>query len=96
MPIEPLKVIPQIIYDLKSKKYLKLNSEVLVSGNLYTWLDDHRIIYYGSVENKKNSDKIYMYDFNTSKEEVYLEDTKGYCIYFTSLGNNLLFPKEVK
>jgi len=83
------------IYDLKSKKYLKLNSEVLVSGNLYTWLDDHRIIYYGSVENKKNSDKIYMYDFNTSKEEVYLEDTKGYCIYFTSLGNNLLFLSRV-
>ncbi|BAH06153.1 hypothetical protein [Clostridium kluyveri] len=79
------------IYDLKGKKYVKLNSNVLVSGNLYRWLDDHRIIYYGSMENKKNSDKIYIYDLNTSKEQVYLEDTKGYCIYFTSLGNNLLF-----
>ncbi|MFL0196874.1 hypothetical protein ACJDU8_15090 [Clostridium sp. WILCCON 0269] len=79
------------IYDLKDKKYVKLNSKVLVSGNLYKWLDDHRIIYYGSIEGKKDSDKIYMYDFNTHKEQVYLNDTEGYCMYFTSAGNNLLF-----
>lgn len=41
------------VYDLKNKSYVKLNSKVLVSGSLYGWLDDHRIIYYGSVENKK-------------------------------------------
>lgn len=79
------------VYDLKNKSYVKLNSKVLVSGSLYGWLDDHRIIYYGSVENKKDSDKIYVYDLNTSKEQVYLEDTKGYCVYFTSLEGDLLF-----
>ena len=78
------------VYDLKNKSYIKLNSRVLVSGSLYGWLDDHRIIYYGSVENKKNSDKIYVYDLNTLKEQVYLENTRGYCIYFTSLGDNLM------
>lgn len=79
------------IYDLKNKKYIKLNSKVLVSGNLYNWLDGHRIIYYGSMEGKQNSNNIYVYDFNTSKEQIYLEDTKGYCVYFTPLGNDILF-----
>jgi len=79
------------VYDIKSKKYLDIKSKVLVSGNLYEWLDDHRIIYYGSIEGKVNSDRVYIYDFNTDREQIYLNDTKGYCIYFISVGNDLLF-----
>ncbi|MEY7998659.1 hypothetical protein AB8U03_00335 [Clostridium sp. Mt-5] len=79
------------VYDIKNKKYIELKSKVLVSGNLYEWLDDHRIIYYGDIEGQKNSDKIYLYDFNRDKEQVYLDNTRGYCMYFTSIGSNLLF-----
>lgn len=79
------------IYDIKKGKYINLKSEVLVSGNLYSWISDSKIIYYGSIEGKANSDKIYSYDFNSNKEEVYLDNTKGYCINFIPIGNNLLF-----
>ncbi|MHC6179427.1 beta-propeller domain-containing protein [Clostridium sp. JNZ X4-2] len=79
------------IYDIKNKKYIDFKSKVLISGNLYEWLDDHRIIYYGDMEGRKNSDKIYLYDFNKNKEEVYLDNTRGYCMYFTCIGGDLLF-----
>lgn len=79
------------VYDIKNKKYLDIKSKVLVSGDLYEWLDDHRIIYYGSIEKKANSDKVYIYDFNTNTEKIYLNDTKGCCTYFTPIGNDLLF-----
>ena len=78
------------VYGLESKKYIKLKSKVLVSGNLYQWLDNHRIIYYGSMEGKKNSDAIYLYDFNKDREQVYLSDMGGYCTYFAAAGSNLL------
>lgn len=78
------------VYDLKNKKQIQLKSRVLVSGNLYEWLDDHRIIYYGSVEGEKNSDKIYLYDFSKDREQVYLDGIRGYCTYFVPIGNNLL------
>ncbi|ADK14145.1 MULTISPECIES: hypothetical protein [Clostridium] len=79
------------VYDIKNKKYLDIKSKVLVSGDLYEWLDDHRIIYYGSIEGKANSNRVYIYDFNTDREQIYLNDIKGYCIYFIPLGNDILF-----
>ncbi|OBR94919.1 MULTISPECIES: hypothetical protein [Clostridium] len=79
------------VYDIKNKKYLDIKSKVLVSGDLYEWLDDHRIIYYGSMEGKANSSKAYIYDFNTDREQIYLNDIKGYCIYFIPVGNDILF-----
>ncbi len=79
------------IYDIKKNKYINLKSNVLVSGNLYGWINENKIIYYGSIEGQKNSDKIYSYDFNTNKEEVYLDDINGYCTYFVPMGNNILF-----
>ncbi|MCT8976052.1 hypothetical protein N4T77_05520 [Clostridium sp. CX1] len=79
------------IYNIKDKKQMVLNSKVMVSGNLYWWLDSDRIMYYGAVEGKKNSDNIYVYDFTKNKEEIYLEDTKGYCMFLTSINNSVFF-----
>ncbi|AKN34006.1 hypothetical protein Ccar_25495 [Clostridium carboxidivorans P7] len=78
------------VYDIKNNKYLKLKSKVLVSGKLYEWIDENKIIYYGSVEGEKNSQKIYMYDFNKDKEEVYLDDISGNCVYFAPMKNGIL------
>lgn len=79
------------VYDIKNKKYIELKSKVMVSGNLYEWLDKDRIIYYGSIQGEKNSSKIYLYDFNTNKESIYLDNTEGYCVYFAPINNNVLF-----
>lgn len=77
------------IYDVEQNKYINLNSNVLVSGNLYEWLDDDHIVYYGTKEGKKNSSKIYMYDLKDKRESVYFDKIDGYYIYFKLLGNNL-------
>lgn len=79
------------VYDIKKNKYIKLKSNVLVSGNLYEWINENKLIYYGNIEGKKNSDKIYSYDFNNNKEEVYLDNINGYCTYFVPIGKNILF-----
>ncbi len=78
------------IYDIKNNKYLQLKSQVLISGNLYEWIDENKIIYYGSMLGKKNSNKIYMYDFKLDREEIYVDNINGYCIYFTPIKNNVL------
>lgn len=79
------------IYDIKNSKYLNLNSKVLVSGNLYQWIDENKIIYYGSIEGQKNSNKIYLYDFSSNKEEVYLDNIDGYCMYIAPVNSGVLF-----
>lgn len=78
------------VYDIKNNKYLKLKSKVLVSGRLYEWIDENKIVYYGSIEGKKNSQKIYIYDFSKDKEEVYLDGINGNCVYFTPMKNGTL------
>jgi hypothetical protein len=79
------------IYDINNKKYINMNSKVLVSGNLYQWIDENKIIYYGSIEGEKNSNKIYSYNFSSNKEEVYLDNMNGYCMYFTPINKDILF-----
>lgn len=84
------------IYDISHKKYMSLNSKVLVSGNLYEWLDDDRILYYGSIEGQKNSNKIYIYNFKNKKESIYFDKIKGYYMYFKPMDNNLLvFARQI-
>jgi len=79
------------IYDINNKNYIDIKSKVLVSGNLYQWIDENKIIYYGGIEQEKNSAKVYLYDFSSNKEEVYLENMDGYCMYFTAINKNVLF-----
>lgn len=67
------------VYDIKTDKKLKLNKKVLVSGNIYNWIDNDNIIYYGSILNKPNSSKIYKYNLKTNKESVYIDKFSGYC-----------------
>jgi Tol biopolymer transport system component len=83
------------IYDIENNKYVDLKSKVLVSGNLYGWINKNKIIYYGSIEGEKNSDKIYEYDFNNNRESVYLDNINGYCMYFAPIGENILFSAKM-
>lgn len=71
------------VYDIKKNKYIDLNSKVLVSGNLYEWLNENEIVYYGVKPGEKGNGKIYKYNFNTNTESVFFDNIKGYCIFYT-------------
>lgn len=79
------------VYDTNNKKYINLNSNVLISGGLYEWIDENKIIYYGGIDGKKNSSDIYVYDFLNKKEKIYLDVINGYCMYFTLLNKSIFF-----
>lgn len=79
------------IYDINNRRYIDIKSKVLVSGDLYQWIDENRIIYYGGIQGQKNSNKIYLYDFKSNKEEIYLDNINGYCMYFTPINKDILF-----
>ncbi|WP_123053550.1 hypothetical protein [Clostridium sp. JN-1] len=83
------------IYDIEQNKYVNLNSKVLVSGNLYEWLDDDHIVYYGTKEGIKDSSKIYIYNLKDKKESAYFDKIDGYYIYFKLIDNNLfIFSRQ--
>ncbi|MHB9940289.1 hypothetical protein CF065_01295 [Clostridium sporogenes] len=70
------------IYDLENRKEIKIKSDVLVSGNLFKWLNEDEILYYGINSEKENKAKIYKYNVKENKEEVYVDNIEGICTYF--------------
>lgn len=83
------------IYNLKTGKYIKLKSKVLVSGNLYSWLDENKLIYYGNIPKKRGSSKIYVYNTDTGKEKIYLDNIYGYCMNFINVGSGILYISKI-
>ncbi|GAA0743647.1 hypothetical protein [Clostridium oceanicum] len=83
------------VFDIKSKKLFKIKSKVIVSGNLYSWLNENEILYYGIIPGKRKSAKVYKYNFNTNKEEEYIDNIKGYCTDFILIGKDLLYISSI-
>ena len=78
------------IYDLENRKEIKIKSDVLVSGNLFKWLNEDEILYYGINSEKENKAKIYKYNVKENKEEVYVDNIEGICTYFMPNGDDVL------
>ncbi|BDR75821.1 hypothetical protein [Clostridium tetani] len=79
------------IIDVDKGKEIKLKSPSIVSGNLYNWIGEDAILYYGIRENKENREVgIFQYDFKDEKEEIYVKDIDGFCTYFFPIEDNLL------
>lgn len=83
------------VYDLKAKKYVKLKTNVIVSGNLYDWMDDNRILYYGINQKKVNSSNMYEYNTETGIEKTYFDNIDGYCMYFVSIGEDVMYMSGI-
>lgn len=79
------------VYDISGNKAIIMNSQVLVSGNLYEWLNDDEILYYGIAYGKGDSGKIYKYNFKTGKEETVVDKIDGYCMNFIIMKDYILF-----
>lgn len=86
--VQPLKV-----YNIKKEKYDKFHTNVLISGDLYQWLDDDTLAYYGS--NDGTHDRICVYDFNSSSEKTIMGGIKGYITFFEIIKDKgILFLQE--
>lgn len=68
------------VFDLDSKKWSEIKSDVRISGSVYCWIDDENLLYYGSNQKTGGTAKIYKYNTATGKEEVYLDNLKGFCM----------------
>lgn len=78
------------VYDIEKNKEIKLNTEVLVSGDLYQWIDNENIIYYGIIPGKHKSGKIYKYNLKTGEESIYFDNFNGYCLNLNYISNGKL------
>lgn len=77
------------IYDIEESKPVLIKSETLVSGNLYTWLNEDEILYYG-VSDKYKGTNIFKYNIRNQEEMVYTPLADGYCRFFMCFEGNLL------
>lgn len=79
------------IIDTDKGSEIRLKNSSIVSGNLYNWIGEDEILYYGILE-KDNIRQIgiFKYDFKKEEEELYVKDIDGFCTYFSPIEDNLL------
>lgn len=82
------------LYDIKNGKQIEMDTKVLISGNVYSWLSSNEILYYGLIPGKQGSSKIYRYNIETKSEEVYVDKLGGYVTNFTACGDDVLFIQK--
>ncbi|MBU5482962.1 hypothetical protein KQI86_01405 [Clostridium sp. MSJ-11] len=77
------------LYGIDTREKIQFNSSVLVSGNLFHWINDDEILYYGVCDETRTT-AIYKYNVKDNKEEIYTKLPKGYYTYFLPYENNLM------
>ncbi|MDP4143238.1 MAG: hypothetical protein Q8936_01970 [Bacillota bacterium] len=81
------------IYDINGKRY-NFDKEVLISGDLYKWLDDSNLLYYGVKKGEQGYGAIYKYDFATNTRTIIFDKFNGYCTNFFPLNSNEFIALE--
>ena len=79
------------VYNIFKSKYEKFDSNILMSGNIYDFINDDEICYYGVMPGDVSHNKIYLYDFSSKKETSFFNDVKGYCTYLKAIGSDSIF-----
>lgn len=82
------------VYSIANKKFINFNSKVLISGDLFKWIDDDEIIYYGISHDGNGKGEIYKYNFKENKEEQFLNAINGYCVFFMPVGGNIFYLEK--
>ncbi|WP_315114480.1 hypothetical protein [uncultured Clostridium sp.] len=77
------------LYKIDTREKIQFNSSVLVSGNLFQWINDDEILYYGVCDETRTT-AVYKYNIKDNKEEIYTKLPKGYYTYFLPYKNNLM------
>lgn len=81
------------VYDINKNKNIDINSGTLVSGQLYNWLSDDKLLYYG-IPNNDVSGKLLLYDFKSNTETPIIDKFNGYCVYFKPLNSFIVYLEK--
>lgn len=77
------------LYNIDKDEKIESSSKVLVSGDLYHWINEEEILYYGAHEENKVAG-IFKYNVKNNNEELYVNSIKGYYTYFLPCEDNLV------
>ncbi|GIM27967.1 hypothetical protein CPJCM30710_06330 [Clostridium polyendosporum] len=79
--------IQYYIFDILQESKNELRKDIIISGDMYQWLDDEKIIFYG-VDNSQASG-IFIYDIINDKL-IRLYTVQGYLEFFSLVSDNKL------
>ncbi|WP_032121696.1 hypothetical protein [Clostridium amazonitimonense] len=74
-----------MIYDVAENKEKRINTEVVISGNVYDWIDENNLVYYGSRGKESNLKGLFKYDFKNNKEDLIAPIEDGFIVYLQAL-----------
>ncbi|WP_026881298.1 hypothetical protein [Clostridium akagii] len=75
------------VYSTNGGNKINFDKNVLVSGDLYRWINNDTLLYYGVEASQNGYGKIYGYDFPGHSPKVVFDKFKGYCTFFLPLEN---------
>lgn len=78
-----------IVYNIKDKKNIKLNTDTIISGNLYEFINDNEILYYG-INLNTNDRGIFKYSLDKNQEELIYKLSDGNITSLKYVGDNKL------
>lgn len=85
-----------MIYNTITNKESEVSNEILISGNVYDWIDESTLIYYGAMNNSKGS-ALFLKNTNDNEERKLLEINDGFIVHLESLDeNNIITIKYSK
>ncbi|MEG1481632.1 hypothetical protein [Clostridium sp.] len=77
---------------LKDNKEVKINSKIAISGDLYGWIDDETLVYYGISDDGVNG--IFTYNLNDGKEDLLYKLDGGYAEYLKGYNGNVIILQQ--
>lgn len=80
------------VKDIKRDKFIDIDSNVSISGELIDWLDSETLIYYGIDNNKNNG--IFIYNIYKNEEKLIYKLDLGYVEYLKALNDGLVFLQQ--
>lgn len=76
------------IYNTSNGSKLKFDEDVIISGDLYNWINGNEILYYGVTAGQRGFGKLYKYNFSSDKKDIIFDGFKGYCTYFLPISES--------
>lgn len=79
-----------MIYNIEKHKEYEIDKNVLVSGNVYEWLNDNSIVYYGVKKDNPDYKGLFLYDFNSKEQKDLLKTDNKYILKIKQLNEKEL------